>query len=169
MLISSGVEALLVAGMVFIGSSAYAGERVDGPLVAAGLWEISSRSIVLEWQEYPNAVKVIRMDAREVKCEGGVREGGDWIRAPAGALLLVGAGTSESGMGTSSLVAYSGDYSRQYIVDRRYETFGLGLIALPSNMDGRAAAVHSRDYATRIGDCPKDMKPGENRKIEASP
>jgi hypothetical protein len=72
-------------------------------------------------------------------------------------------------MGTSSLVAYSGDYSRQYIVDRRYETFGLGLIALPSNMDGRAAAVHSRDYATRIGDCPKDMKPGETRKIEASP
>ena len=168
MFVKSNLKAVLALGLAIIGSSVHAGERVEGPLISAGLWEVSRRSVVFEWQEYPNTVIVIHKDSKEVVCEGGVRQGGAWIRDVDGPLIMVGVGTHESGLGTTSLTVYSGDFSRRYFVDNRYETFGFGLAVGASNMSGRPAAVHHRSEATRIGDCPADMKPGETRKIEPS-
>jgi hypothetical protein len=164
----SVAKRLLMVGMVCMVSLANADERVEGPLIAAGLWEVSTRSVVFEWEEYPNAVKVIHRDTAELVCERGMRESGVWIRDVDGALIKLGVGTSDSGVGTSSLAVYSGEFSRRYIIDYRYETFGFGLSAGASNMAGRAAAVHSRSDAARIGDCPAGMKPGETRKVEPS-
>ncbi len=166
MFVTSKLKAVLVLGLAIIGSSAHAGERVEGPLISAGLWEKSSHRMEFEWQEYPNTVKVIHRYSKEVVCENGVRQVGTWIRGVDGALIMVGVGTHESGLGTSSLTVYSGDFSRRYSADYRYETFGFGLAVGASNMQGRPAAVHRRSEATRIGDCPADMKPGEMRKIE---
>ena len=168
MFVTSNLKAVLALGLAIIGSSAHAGEPVEGPLISAGLWEVSRRTVVFEWQEYPNTVKVINKDSREVVCEGGVRQGGPWTRDVDGALILVTVGSHESGLGTTSLTVYSGDLSHRYVVDDRYETFGFGLAVGASNMIGRPAAVHSRSEATRIGDCPADMKPGNTRKIEPS-
>lgn len=156
----------LVVGWTLVGSSVRAEERVEGPLIAAGLWEVSSRAFVFEWQEYPNTVKVIHQNSRDLFCEKGVRLGGEWIRSADGALSKLGVSFSESGMGPSSLTVYSGDFSQRYTLDARYETFGFGLAVDGSEMGGKAAAVHSKRDATRIGECPADMKPGEMRRGE---
>jgi hypothetical protein len=160
--------AFLVVGWVLVGSAVRAAERAEGPLITAGLWEVSGRAVTFEWQEYPNTVKVIPSDIREVVCEDGVRHGGEWIRSAEGALIKLGVGTSESGMVTSSLWVYSGDFARRYVMDGRYETFGLGQAGSASAMVGLPAAVHAKRDATRIGECPADMKPGEIRRIEKS-
>ncbi len=166
MFVTSNVKAILALGLAIIGSSAHAGERVEGPLISAGLWEKSSHRMEFEWQEYPNTVKVIHRYSKEVVCEDEVRQVGTWIQGVDGALIMVG--VYNSGLGPTSLSVYTGDFSRRYFVDDRYETFGFGLAVGASNMQGRPAAVHRRSEATRIGDCPADMTPGEMRKIEPS-
>jgi len=166
MFVTSNLKAVLALGLAIIGSSAHAGERVEGPLISAGLWEESSHRMEFEWQEYPNTVKVIHKYFKAVVCENGVRRVGTWIRGVDGALIMVG--VYNSGFGPTSLSVYSGDFSRRYFVHDRYETFGFGLAAGASNMSGRPAAVALQSEATRIGDCPADMKPGERRKIEPS-
>jgi len=168
MFVTSNLKAVLALGLAIIGSSAHAGERVEGPLISAGLWEESSHRMEFEWQEYPNTVKVIHKYFKAVVCENGVRRVGTWIRGFDDTLIMVGVSAPESGLGPTSLTVYSGDFSRRYSADYRYETFGFGLAAGASNMSGRPAAVHLRSEATRIGDCPADMKPGETRKIEPS-
>lgn len=160
--------AILVLGWALVGSAVRAEERSEGPLIAAGLWEVSGRGVTFEWQEYPNTVKVIPGKVKELVCEDGLRLGGEWIRSADGALSMLGVSYSESGLGPSSITVYSGDFSRRYTVDNRYETFGFGLAVGASAMVGRAAAVHSRRDAVRIGDCPADMKPGETRKIDSA-
>jgi hypothetical protein len=171
MLKAIDLKALIAAGIFLISHMAHADEIVEGPLIAAGLWEGTKRSMVFEWQEYPNTVKVIHRVTKEVVCERGVQMNGDWIRSSDGALINVVAGASDTGMVTSFLKMYSGDFSRKYIVDDRYEAFGAGLSYSAGRgvADGFPAAVHSRYTATRIGACPADMKPGEMRKIESSP
>ena len=156
----------LAFGWALVGSLVRAEERAEGPLIAAGLWEAASHGVVFEWQEYPDTVKVIHKKWKELICEDGVRHGGEWIGSADGALSMLGVSFSESGLGPSSLTVYSGDFSQRYTVDSRYETFGFGLAVGASEMGGRAAAVHSRRDARRIGDCPADMKPGETRRID---
>ena len=156
----------LAFGWALVGSLVRAEERVEGPLITGGLWEVSGRSVTFEWQEYPNTVKVIPGKVKELVCEDGVRLGGAWIRSADGSMSMLGVSFSESGLGPSSLTVYSGDFSQRYTVDSRYETFGFGLAVGASEMGGRAAAVHSRRDARRIGDCPADMKPGETRRID---
>lgn len=158
----------VVLVLAIAGPAGYAGARVEGPLIASGLWEESRRSVVLEWQEYPNTVKVIHKDSTKIVCRNGEVLDGDWIRHGNGALIMLGVGTSDTGVGTSSLTVYSGDFNSRFMIDTRYETYGFGLSAAASRMTGTAAAVHSRTDATRIGDCPADMKPGETRKIDSA-
>lgn len=171
MLKTTDLRALIAAGTFLIGHMAHADERVAGPLIAAGLWEVVYHSMGLTWKEYPNAINVVHKKSKELVCEGGVQMSGDWIRSSDGALINVVAGSSDTGMVTSFLKMYSGNFSHKYIVDDRYEAFGAGLSYSAGRgvADGFPAAVHSRYTATRIGDCPADMKPGEMRKIESSP
>lgn len=171
MLKATDLKALIAAGIFLISHMAHADEIVEGPLIAAGLWEESTRAIAFDWEEYPSAIKVTQNLVKRLVCERGVRSGGKWFRYADNVLMRLGAGISDSGKGTStlSLQVYSGDFSRRYIVDSRYDTFGFGLEFGASGMNGRAAAVHNQITATRIGDCPAGMKPGEMRKIESSP
>jgi hypothetical protein len=171
MFVTSNLKAVLALGLAIIGSSAHADEIVEGPLIAAGLWEKSTRAITFDWEEYPNAIQVTQNFGKWLVCERGERSGSKWFRYADNVLIKLGAGISDSGKGTStlSLQVYSGDFSRRYIVDSRYDTFGFGLEFGASGMNGRPAAVHNQMTATRIGDCPADMKPGEMRKIESSP
>ena len=90
MFVTSNLKAVLALGLAIIGSSAHADEIVEGPLIAAGLWEESTRAIAFDWEEYPSAIKVSQDIVRRLVCERGVRSGGKWFRYADNVLIRLG-------------------------------------------------------------------------------
>ena len=90
MFVTSNLKVVLALGLAIIGSSAHADEIVEGPLIAAGLWEESTRAIAFDWEEYPSAIKVSQDIVRRLVCERGVRSGGKWFRYADNVLIRLG-------------------------------------------------------------------------------